>query len=77
MQQICEDLFQAFAISQKLGRPDYIGAIGQLLAEVFAAAGHKDEALAVLRKAGLAYAKIGNAGGLANVRQLQEAISKA
>jgi len=76
IQQIYEDLSEAFEISLKLGRPDFIGVIGQLLAQVLAMGGRKADALKVLQHATEAFEKLGNAQRLAQVRQLSEMISK-
>jgi tetratricopeptide (TPR) repeat protein len=77
LQQIYEDLNEAFTISLKLGRPDFIGGIGQLLAQILAMGGLKEEALEVLDYAEAAFDKIGNAQGLTHVRQLREMIGGA
>ena len=74
LQQIYEDLAEAFTISLKLGRPDAIGWIGQLLAQVLAMVGQQDEVLKVLDYAEAAFTKIGNVQGLEHVRQLREMI---
>ena len=76
MQQIYDDLAEAHGISLKLGRPDFIGGIGQVLAQVLAMGGQRDEALKVLQLAGAAFEKLGDAQGLAQVRELEELIGK-
>ncbi len=76
IQQIYEDLSEAFAISLRLGRPDAIGAIGPLLVQVLAMGGHKDEALKVLQFTAEAFEKLGNTQGLTQVRQLREKINR-
>ncbi len=48
LQRIHDDLDEAFAISRRLGRPDAIGAVGELLAQVLALAGERQPALQVL-----------------------------
>ncbi len=77
LQQIYEDLDEAFTISLKRGRPDFIGWVGQLLAQVLAMGGQQDEALKVLDHAEAAFDKMGNAQGLEHVRQLREMIRSA
>lgn len=77
LQRIYDDLAEAFAISRRLGRPDAIGAIGQLLAQVLALAGEREQALAVLALADEAFTRIDAADGLAQVRALRAAIGAA
>ena len=77
LQQIHEDLAEAFIISLKLGRPDFIGCIGQLLAQILAMGGQQDEALDVLDGAEAAFVKIGDTQGLGLVKQLREMIRGA
>jgi hypothetical protein len=77
IQQIYKDLSEAFGISLKLGRPDFIGGIGQLLVQVLAMGGQRDEALKVLKHTEETFDKLGNTWGLTRVRQLREMISKA
>jgi len=75
LQTIQEELAEAFAISRKLDRPDFIGAIGQLLAQVLALGSRQDEALAVLDQAESAYRRLADGQGEVRVRQLREAIA--
>jgi tetratricopeptide (TPR) repeat protein len=77
IRQIQEDLSEAFEISLKLGRPDFIGGIGSLFAQILAMGGQKTEALKVLQHAEDAFNKLGNAQGLTQVRELREMISRA
>jgi len=77
LQQIYQDLDEAFTISLKLGRPDFIGWIGQLLAQVLAMGGQQDAALKVLDHAEAAFDKMGNAQGLGYVKQLRDMIRSA
>jgi len=51
IQTIYEELQEAFDINKHLQRPDGVGAVGMLLAQVLAMGGLKDEALAVLQEA--------------------------
>ena len=74
IQEIYNDLAEAFAITLKLGYADGIGAVGELLAQVLAMGGHKDDALTVLDHAEAAYTKLGNAQGIEGVRQLRKMI---
>ena len=74
LQRIHDDLVAAFAISRQLGRPDFIGGIGQLLAKVLAMGGEREEAQDVLTLAEAAFARLDNAAGLAQVRALRETI---
>jgi tetratricopeptide (TPR) repeat protein len=74
-QQIHDDLAESFEIMRKLGRPDGIGAVGQLLAQVLAMRGEKGEALEVLDQAESAYVKLADDQGVARVRSLREAIA--
>ncbi|WP_295388935.1 tetratricopeptide repeat protein [uncultured Thiodictyon sp.] len=74
LQQIYEDLAESFGILLKLGRPDRIGAVGQLLAQVTVLRGQREEALAVLDTAEQAFAKIGRTAGVEQVRALRATI---
>ncbi|MBL8422494.1 MAG: tetratricopeptide repeat protein [Candidatus Accumulibacter phosphatis] len=74
VQRIHDDLVAAFAISRQLGRPDFIGGIGQLLAQVLAMGGAREEARDVLTLAEAALARLDDAAGLAQVRALRETI---
>jgi tetratricopeptide (TPR) repeat protein len=72
--EIADALAESYAIALKLGHPDIVGASGALLAQVLAMGGHRDDALAVLDQAEAAFAKLGNAGRVAQVKELREAI---
>ena len=74
LQRIHDDLVAAFATSRQLGRPDFIGGIGQLLAQVLAMGGAREEARDVLTLAEAAFARLDDAAGLAQVRALRETI---
>ena len=76
MQSIFEKLHQAFGLSLELGRPDFIGDIGTLLAQVLAMVGHPKEALAVLDHAERAFQVLGDADGAAHVAELRARIEK-
>jgi tetratricopeptide (TPR) repeat protein len=76
LQTIYDELAEAYGIGLKLGRPDYIGGIDQLLAQVMAMGGLRDEALEVLDQAEAAYRQLGRDNGVAQIRQLREAIAQ-
>ena len=71
LQQIHDDLAEAFAISRQFGRPDAIGAVGELLAQVLAMAGDCEQELQVLALAEEAFATIGDRDGVQRVRALR------
>ena len=75
MQIIADELLEAFAIAQHLGRADFIGGIGALLGQVLAMGGHMDEAIKVLELAKGAFSKLGVAAGVAHCDQLIAQIS--
>ena len=75
LQSIHNDLATAFALSIKLGRPDFIGGVGDLLAQVLAMGGLKDEALGVLDAAEQAWTKLGNTQGIARIATLRAMIA--
>ena len=75
LQSIHDDLATAFALSIKLGRPDFIGGVGVLLAQVLAMGGLKGEALGVLDAAEQAWSKLGNTQGIANIATLRAMIA--
>ena len=77
LQTIYEDLAAAYEIYIRLGRPDGIGEVGSMLAQVMAMGGHRDEALDVLATAEAAYRKLGNAQGVAHVAELRQLIGGA
>jgi tetratricopeptide (TPR) repeat protein len=77
LQEIYEDLAEAFEFSCKLGRPDFISGVGWLLAQVLTLGGLRDEALSVLDAVEAAWRKLGNAQGLAEVAELRARIGAA
>ncbi|HNA67614.1 MAG TPA: hypothetical protein PLD21_08180, partial [Rhodocyclaceae bacterium] len=74
LQAIYEDLARAYAILVKLGRPDGIGAVGTLLAQMLAMGGLRSEALQVLETAEAAWRKIGQMQQVARVAELRQMI---
>ncbi|HMV64396.1 MAG TPA: hypothetical protein PKE01_13730, partial [Rhodocyclaceae bacterium] len=74
LQAIYEDLARAYAILVKLGRPDGIGAVGTLLAQMLAMGGLRSEALQVLETAEAAWRKIGQMQQVARVAELRQTI---
>lgn len=74
LQPIHDDLVAAFAISRQLGRPDFIGGIGQLLVQVLAMGSEREEAQDVQTLTEAAFARLDNAAGLARVQALRETI---
>ena len=77
LQEIYEDLAEAFESGCKLGRPDAISGIGWLLAQVLTLGGLRDKALSVLNEVEAARRKLGNAQGLAQVAELRASIGAA
>jgi len=75
LQEIHEDLASAFDIYCQLGRPDGIGAVGELLAQVLYIQGERTEALGVLDVVESTWRKLGHAQKLAEVTKLRAAIS--
>ena len=61
--RIRDDLAEAFSILLGLRRPDGIGTVGALFAQVLAMMGHRRKALEVLDKAKLAFKKMGSTFG--------------
>ena len=74
IQTIYDELSEAYALSLKLQRPDFIGWTGSLLGQVLAMGGYRDEALEVLATAAAAREKIGQHDRAAQYRQLIEQI---
>ena len=74
IEKLLEHLREAFAIVVRLQRPDGIGSIGNLLAQVLAAVGAKDEALQILAQADAAWALLGYNEGSAAVATLRHQI---
>ncbi|TCJ12276.1 hypothetical protein EZJ19_13135 [Parasulfuritortus cantonensis] len=73
---IRDDLSRAYAILLKAGRPDGIGAVGELLAQVMIVAGAADQAIPVLDAVEQAWQTLGNGAGLGRVASLRERIGK-
>ena len=69
---ILSELAESFAISRKLGRVDYIGAVGSLLGQLLAAINLPDEARRVLGEAAAAFAKLGRMDEVAAIREFLE-----
>lgn len=74
LDQIRDDLAQAFEILTKLGRPDGIGVVGLLFAEVLVTGGDQKTACEVLAKAEAAFEKIDDTVGVERVRRFRERI---
>ncbi|MEO0760355.1 MAG: AAA family ATPase [Pseudomonadota bacterium] len=77
IQTIHDELAEAYAIACHLKRPDAIGGIGALHAQVLAMGGLFDEAIEVLHTAIAAWEKIGQAQPAAQCRALIETIEGA
>jgi hypothetical protein len=76
IQAIYDDLAGPYEILRRLGRPDGIGPVGLLLAQVLAIGGHRDEALAVLDEAEAAFAKLGQTAAIEQVRERRRLIAE-
>ena len=74
IQAIYEDLAHAFAILQKLQRPDGIAVVGMLLAQVLAMGGLRDEALQVFDAAEQGFRTLSDEAGVQQIEQLRQAI---
>ena len=74
LQTIYEDLAAAYEINIRLSRPDGIGRVGSMLAQVMAIGGLKDEALDVLATTEAAFRKLGDTQGVAHVAELRQLI---
>ncbi len=72
--EIYADLAAAHAIGVKLSRPDYIGAIGLLLAQVMSMTGEVEEALRILDQAEAAFNQLGWTAAVAAVREMRQEI---
>ena len=70
IQTIFDELSEAFQISLKLQRPDFIGTAGTLLGQILALGGHSNEAVEVIETAAVALEKIGQADNAAHCRRL-------
>ena len=76
LQEIYEELAEAFQISCQLGQPDAIGGIGLLLAQVLAMGGLRDEAFETLNIVEDAFTALRDLDGVEHVRELCEAIGR-
>ncbi|AGA90192.1 hypothetical protein Thimo_1398 [Thioflavicoccus mobilis 8321] len=76
IQAIYDDLAASYEILRRLGRPDGIGAVGLLLAQVLTMGGHRDDALTVLDEAEAAFAKLGQTAAVEQVRALRGLIAE-
>jgi hypothetical protein len=70
IQEIFEELAEAFTLSLKLDHPDGIGATGYLLGQFLLAGGQLDEAIKVLETAAAAFDKIERSEQAAQCRTL-------
>ena len=70
IQTIADELMEAWAISNKLQRPDFIGGIGELWGQVLAMGGHPQEGVSVLGQAAAAWDKLGRSEQAAQCRAL-------
>lgn len=71
LQEIYDDLVEAFDAGCRLGRPDFISEIGWLLAHVLILDESRDVALSVLEVVETALRKLGNTQDLARVAELR------
>ena len=71
IQKIHDELAEAFAISVKLERPDAIGAIGRLFAQVLAMGGDHEQALEVLDQTEAAYKRLNDKSALMAIHELR------
>ncbi|MBL3552683.1 tetratricopeptide repeat protein [Rhodovulum sulfidophilum] len=74
IQTIHDELAEAWTGANRLGRPDFIGAIGYLLGQVLAMGGHRNEATEVLETAAAAWDRLGQAASANQCRELIEMI---
>jgi tetratricopeptide (TPR) repeat protein len=73
-QTIYNELAESFVLLTKLQRVDGIAVVGSLLGQFLAAAGHRDDALAVLEQSATAFERIGQLNQATDIRQLQDKI---
>lgn len=73
---VTEGLAEAMRLSRRLERPDYIGAIGVMLAQLMARGEQYDEALGLLREAEAAYQLLEQPQHIERVAALREAIEE-
>ena len=71
LQQIYEELAEAFQLSCRHGQPDAIGGIGMLLVQVLAMGGLRDDAMDTLNVVEEAFTALGDVDSLARVRELR------
>lgn len=74
LQVIHDELAEAFRLSVKLQRPDYIASVGAMLAQTLALGGQHDEALQVLDAAEQGFRTLSNDAGVQQIEQLRQAI---
>ncbi|MDZ7855685.1 CHAT domain-containing protein [Sphaerotilus sp.] len=77
LQGIHDELAEAFGLSLKLQRPDFIAPIGACLAQVLAVGGLPEEALTVLDTAEGGFRTMGDTNGIAEIHQLRQQIRAA
>lgn len=71
LQQIYEELAEAFQLSCRHGQPDAIGGIGMLLVQVLAMGGLRDDAMDTLNVVEEAFTALQDVDSLARVRELR------
>jgi len=71
LQQIYEELAEAFQLSCQHGQPDAVGGIGLLLVQVLAMGGLRDDAMDTLNVVEEAFTTLGDGDSLARVRELR------
>jgi tetratricopeptide (TPR) repeat protein len=76
LQQIFTNLHESFGIVIQLQRADAVGHVGQLLAQVMAMGGLRDEALQVLDLVEAAFEKLGDVAGLEGAKRLRDMIKE-
>ncbi|MGE0680185.1 MAG: CHAT domain-containing protein [Candidatus Binatia bacterium] len=76
LQTIYEELAESFAIYQKIQRIDGIAVVGQLLGQILAMGGLRDEALTVLEQSARAYEKMQQTSQAEQVRALLRHVEK-
>jgi tetratricopeptide (TPR) repeat protein len=76
LQKIFTDLHESFSILCKLQRLDGVGHVGELLAQVLAMGGLRDQALQVLDLVETAFEKLGHAARLEGAKRLRAVIKE-
>ncbi|MGC8470318.1 MAG: hypothetical protein ACP5NI_10475, partial [Acetobacteraceae bacterium] len=76
-QEIHAAASESFVIASRLNLPDGIGHAGLLLAELLGRTGRVKEALPILDDAKAAFTRLGDSVGLALVKRLRRALSRA